>query len=97
GVRAMVAGKKVGHSFNWLLRSRKADAHRAIHSQCIQAFERKGKVSTTLVVSHGVDFIHDDGIYVSKNAAALLGRKQDVKRFRRGHQNVWRSLKHPHS
>ena len=35
-------------------------------------------MSATLIVGHGVDFVHDDGVYVSKNAAALLGRKQDV-------------------
>ena len=40
--------------------------------QRIQAFERKCEMSAAFIVGHGVDFVHDDGVYVCKNAAALL-------------------------
>src|SRR5579862_7336022 len=48
----------------------------------------------TLVVGHGVDFIDYDGLNVAENRAALIGRKKDVERFRRGNQNMRWTLQH---
>ena len=60
----------------------------------IQPFERQRQVRAALVVGDGVDFIHDHRLDVAQNLPALLRREQDVKRFRRGHQDVRRPLQH---
>src|SRR5882724_5295180 len=91
----MVAGKKVGHGFDWLLRGRESDAHGTLNRQRIQALKGESQVGAAFVVGHSMDFVHDDGVYVSKNAAALLSSEQNVERFRRGHQDMGRPLQHP--
>ena len=47
-----------------------------------------------LVRRHGVNFIHDDGPDVVQHPAALLGREQQVERFRRRDQDVRRPPDH---
>src|SRR5437588_9085515 len=48
----------------------------------------------TLVIGYGVNFIYDYGLYVAQDRPAFFCREQYVERFRRSHQNVWRTLEH---
>ena len=63
-------------------------------SQSFQPLQRKRQMRAALVVGHGVDFVDDDGLDIAQNGAASFRRQQDVKRLRRGDQNVRRPLQH---
>src|SRR5437667_4265297 len=51
-------------------------------------------MGAALVISYSMDFIYDNGFHIPQNCAAALGREQDVKRLRRGHENMRRPLEH---
>ncbi len=89
-----VAGEEVGHGFNRFLRGGESNAHGAAAIQRVQAFERESKMSAALVIGHGVDFVHDHRVHVTQYPAASLRGEQNVKRLRRGYQDVWRPLQH---
>jgi hypothetical protein len=48
-----------------------------------QALERHRQMRAALVVRHGVNLIHDDGVDGSENLAALLRRQQNEERLGR--------------
>ena len=48
----------------------------------------------TLVVGHGVDFIHNHGAGRTQHASRAFRGQQNVQRFRRSDQNVGRPLAH---
>ena len=49
---------------------------------------------TTLVVSHGMNFVHNDGFNIAKNRPALFRRQQDVEGLGRSYQNVRWTFQH---
>src|SRR5438477_10259504 len=51
-------------------------------------------MGAALVISYCMDFIYDNGFHIPQNCAAALGLEQDVKRLRRGHENMRRPLEH---
>ena len=51
-------------------------------------------MGAALVISYCMDFIYDNGFHIPQNRAAALGREQDVKRLRRGYENMRRPLEH---
>ena len=65
-----------------------------MREQGFEPLERKREMSAALVVGDGVDFVHDHGLDVAQDGAALFGGEQDVERFRRGDQNVRRPRQH---
>ncbi len=48
----------------------------------------------TLIVGDSVDFVHDHRFDITQDCPALFGRKQNVERFGRGHQNMRRPHQH---
>ena len=80
--------------FDRLLGGRKPDAHRRAIGQRLQPLQRERQVRAALVVGDGVDFVHDDGLDIAQNRAALFRGQQDVERLGRGDQNVRRPLQH---
>ena len=91
--RPVRASQKMRHQLNRLLRRRQSDARR-LTSQQVKALQRQGKMRAALVVGHGVNFVHDHRLHIAQDRPALVGRKQDVERLRRGHQDVRRTLQH---
>ena len=65
------AAKKWATLFDRLLRRGKADAHGRAMSQRFQPFERQREMRAALVVGHGVDFVHDHGLDIAQDRAAL--------------------------
>ena len=88
------ANQKPCYLFNRFLCGRKADACEAPARQMIEAFERKGQMGTALVVGHGMDFVHDDGLDGPQHFSALRRGKKDVQGFRSGYQNMRRTNQH---
>ena len=80
--------------FDRLLGRGKPDAHRRSVSQRLQPLQRKRQMHAPFVVGHGVNFIHNHGLHIAQDGAALLRRQQNVERLRRRNQNVRRALQH---
>jgi hypothetical protein len=104
-----IADEEIADQTDGILRGGEADAlrrgreagKRARRSEAIfaadegvQTFEGQGQVRAAFVISDGVDFIDDDGADVAQIVAALVRREQDVERFRRGDDDVRRTLEH---
>ena len=94
GAGASVAGQKVSNFFDRLLGGGKANANRRTMRQRFQPLQRQRQMRAALVIRHGVDFIDDHGFDIAQNRAALLRGQQNVKRLRRGDQNMRRPLQH---
>src|SRR5262245_43612518 len=60
-----VAGKKMCHLLNGLLRCREPDSRRRATKQCLQPFQRKRQMCSALVVSHSMNFIYDHGFHIT--------------------------------
>ena len=60
----------------------------------IEPFQRQREMSAAFILHHGVDLIDNQGLSCLKEVPAARRRKQDVKRLRRGDQNMWRSAHH---
>ena len=93
-LRIGVARKEPRHFFNRLLRRGKPDAHRRAMRQRVQPLQRKRKMHAAFVIGHGVNFIHNHGLDIAQNGAALLRCQQDVERLGRRNQNVRRAFQH---
>ncbi len=89
------AGEKVGDGFDRILRSREADALQAVAAQCREPLQRKSEMSAALVRRDSVDFVDDHRTSVSQHRAPGFRAEQNVKRFRRRHQDVRRAAAHP--
>jgi hypothetical protein len=72
------------------LRRGKADPHGRLIGECGEPFERQGQVRAALVAGQGVDLVHDDGLHRAQLLAALRGCQQQVQRFGRRDEDVWR-------
>ena len=88
------AGEELRDQLDRLLRRREPDARHGPGRQRVEPLERQREMRAALVVRHRVNLVHDDGADGPENGAALLGREQDVERFRRRDQNVWRAFQH---
>src|SRR5439155_522752 len=60
------------NNFDGLLRSRKTDPHRAPIGQIFQSLQGKRQVRAALVISDGVDFVHNNSLDIPQDFAALL-------------------------
>src|SRR5215472_227598 len=78
-IRPSVANQKMGNFFDGLLGSRKPDAHWRLSSQRFQSFERQRQMGSALVICNRVNFINDDGLYITQNRAAAFGGQQNVE------------------
>ena len=78
-IRSCVANQKMGNFFDGLLGSRKPDAHWRLGSQRFQSFERQRQMGSELVICNSVNFINDDGLYITQNRAAAFGGQQNVE------------------
>ena len=61
----------------------------------VQALQRDGQMRATLVVGNGMDLVHDHGLDIAQQLAALFRREQNVQRLRSSDQNVRWGLEHP--
>src|SRR5271157_2971041 len=84
----------MGDFFNWLLRSREANAHRRTMRQRFQTLQRESQMSATFIVGYSMNLVDNHGLDITQDRSALLRRQQDVQRLRRGHENVRRPLQH---
>jgi hypothetical protein len=62
--------------------------------ECLESFQRKRQVRPAFVLSDGMDFVHDHRLGRLEKTPATLRRKQNIKRFRSGNQNVRRRSHH---
>jgi len=93
-LRIGTAREEMRDFFDRLLGRRKPDAYRRAHGQRFQPLQRKRQMHAALVVGHGVNFVHNHGLDIAQDGAALLRRQQDVERLGRSDQNVRRTLQH---
>ena len=89
------ADKKMGDRFDRILRGRKPDALQAVAAQSREPLQRKSEMGAALVRRDGMDFIDDHRPGVRQHRAPGLRPEQDVKRFRRRHQDMRRAAAHP--
>ena len=94
GIGPAAARKEVRDLFNRLLRRGKPDAHRRAMSQRFQPLQRKREMHAALVVGYRVNFVHNHGLDIAQDGAALLRRQQNVERLGRGDQNMRRTFQH---
>ena len=87
------ASQKMRHQLNRLLRRRQSNAGRLTREH-VQTFQRKRQVCSPLVVGDRMNLIHDHRSHVSQNLPALFRSQQNVKRLRRSHEDVRRTLQH---
>ncbi len=90
-----VRPEQASHLFNRLHRRREPDPLRSLCRQRIQPRQRQRQVRSALVVSHRMNLIDNERRRALQHMARPLRRQQNEKRFRRGHQDVWRLLQHP--
>ena len=91
------AGQEMRDGVDRVLGGGEADALQAIAAQLRQPLERQRKVGAALVRRDGVDFVDDDRPGGREHRAAGLGAEQNVKQFRRRHQDVRRAAAHAHA
>src|SRR5438132_763732 len=72
GVGTIGTGQEARNNFDGLLRSRKTDPHRAPIGQIFQSLQGKRQVRAALVISDGVDFVHNNSLDIPQDFAALL-------------------------
>src|ERR1700740_949791 len=94
GIGPIVSSQKMSHELDRFLGRRETDARQALSSQMIAAFQRKRQMGTAVVVSYGMDFIHDDRVNGPQDFPALRRSKEDVERFRSSYQNMRRTRQH---
>src|SRR6185437_14156905 len=75
--RASTACEKVRNFFNGFLCGRKTDANWHAIGKSFQPLQRKREMSAALVVCDSVDFVHNDGLYITKNRPASFRRQQN--------------------
>ncbi len=86
--------QKMRHGLERLLGCRQADPSQAIAAKRRQAFERQREMGAALVWRQGVDLVDDHGPRRCQHGTAGLRRQQDVKRFRRGDEDMRRPPAH---
>ena len=94
GLRPVISNEKLADKLHRLLRSGKANARRRFISQRFQPLERKREVRAALIVGNRVNFIHNDRLDRAKQLAASSRSQQNIKRLRRGYQNMRGPLLH---
>ena len=91
------AHQQVRDRIDRVLRRRQSDPRQIAAAQRCQAFERQGQMCAALVRCDGVDFIHDDRARGRQHGTAGRRTEQDVKRLRRGDEDVRRPAAHAFS
>ena len=89
------AGEKMGDRFDRILRSREPDALQAVAAQSREPLQRKSEMGAAFVRRDGMDFVDDHRPGVREHRAPGLRAEQNVKRFRRRHQDMRRAAAHP--
>ena len=92
---AAAPARKWATDSNRILRGREADALQAVAAQSREPLQRQGEMGAALVRRDGVDFVDDHRPGVRQHRAPGLRAEQDVKRFRRRHQDMRRAAAHP--
>ncbi len=103
------AGKKLGNQRDRILRRRQTNTLRrpamathhcpgrqavAATHQRVQSFERQHQVRAAFVIGDRVDLVDNHRANLAQVVTAFLRGEQDVQRFRRRHQDVWRTAQH---
>ena len=88
------AAQQIRNLLDRVLRRRQTDAHQIVCAQRCQTFQRQRQMGATLVRSHGVDFVHDNCARGRQHGTARNGAEKDVKRFRRGDEDMGRAAAH---
>ena len=94
GQDAFTANQKPRHFVDGLLCGAKTDALQRPLGECLESFQRKRQVRPAFVLSDGMDLVHDHRLCRLEKTAATLRRKQNIKRFRSGNQDVGRRAHH---
>ena len=97
--RAILSGpdQEARHRFHRLLRRGEADPQQSIAAQRGQALERKRQMAAAFVRRDGVDLVDDHRARGRQHGPAGFGAEQDVKRLRRGNEDVRRPAAHAFS
>ena len=92
--RSAGAAEESGHRLDRPLGRRQSDACRAGVGERIEARQRERQVAAPLVADERMDLVDDHRARRAQHAAAPLGGEQDVERFRRGDEDMWRTFDH---
>ena len=84
----------MGDRVDWVLRGGEADALQAVAAERRQPLQRQSEMRAALVGRDSVDLVDDDRARGLEHRAPGLRAEQDVKGFRRCHQDVRRAAAH---
>ena len=91
---ARAARQKPGNFFNRLLGSGKTDALQLAAADMVEALERQREMRAAARLEHGMDLVDDHHAGALEHRPRALGGEQEVKRLRRGHQDMRRRAQH---
>ena len=88
------AEQEARDSLDRLLGCRQANTQQSTATQGVETLQRHRQMRPALVGRHRVDLVDDHGARGFQQLAAGFGAKQDVERFRGGHDDVRRATMH---
>jgi hypothetical protein len=94
GERLARPHQQAGRRLDRLDGGREADANRRMTGDCLEPLERERQMRAPLVAREGVDLVDDDCFHGGDRRPGPLGGQVQVKRFRRGHEEVRRPADH---
>src|SRR5678815_3840492 len=80
-LRSTRARQEMCNFLDRLLRRRQSDPNRCALRENREPLQGQGEMNATLVIRHRMNFIDNDRLNISQDAATPFGRQEEVERF----------------